>query len=809
MKHFTNETIATWMWIGFCACLLSACSNTRFLPQGRSLHDKTTITLETNFLDKQQFDWLGTTLDSEKMMRKHLRQIQTGLYKIPPKINSTSPLISLKYKLYIYNKTQDKRGSLNRWMHERLGEPPTLLDSARLDRSITAMQQYLFNEGFFYHDIDYSTKTKRKRSEVSYSVILKQPYLIDSIFLPQESGNPIHQIVQQIAPKSFLKVGKQFSVDNLQKEMNRITTELRNKGYYDFNQRQYLSYRLDSSKQNHKISVYLDLASPADSTVHQQYYINDVFIYAHYTAEKNREHYADTILIDGYHYITPKPLEVRPETITNFLLIKPNDRYSQRKYDYAINHLLELGAFKFANIRYQKIAPSQSDKQLLDCHIYLTPAKKTQLSAEFELNNRNTIASTNTNFLGAALAFSYRNKNTLKGAETFSLNPFFGVEFANKLSDPINTLDGRLEANLNVPRIILLNRLRNKEPFKTLFDNQSSYFRPKTNISFGTGLLRRVNFYTLNSYNATLGFNWRENSRKRHILNPISINLFTVPVKELPFQALLAQSDYLTRSFEDQVIIGSNYTYIYSNQSNTSLKNFIFFRGNFEGAGNLLFLGEQALKRANFIADDRSLTVFGNPYSKFVRFDADIRYYNVIDETNKVVFRIASGVGLPYGATEGNNFAVLPYVKQFYVGGANSIRAFEIRTIGPGTFGSSVDTTISEFDRTGDLKIEANVEYRFDMYSFFEGALFLDVGNVWTLNNDPERPGTQFQASTFLNQMAIGSGVGLRVNLGYFIMRFDWGIPIRDPSQPVGERIVVSHWQLKDVTFNLGIGYPF
>lgn len=784
-------------WIAI-LLLFSGCSNTKYLTKDQSLHNATKIKLETETEDGEKYE--GT--------------LKKSLYALTRPKPNRKLAGAFRFRLWVYNRTKDNEKGFRKWLNKKVGDPPVLLDSTQLERSTKVIESHLFNKGYFNHEVGFSTTTKKQKSTVTYDVKVFKPYRIAQVIFPKDSI-PITKVMRQIKESSLLKTKDRFDTDQLNKERDRITSYLRNRGYYDFN-RNIIEFDLDSSKTNHTIDIHLRLKPLPDHETHKVYSIGNIYVFPQDGPDsKPSNYYADTVLVDDIQFITPTgEKRFKPKMISDFLLIDSGKLFSQKHYNYAINHLYELGVYKFVNIKFEKVPPqtltdSLSNKRILDCYIYCTPSKKMSFTIEAELNSR-TGNAIGRGLLGNALSLTYRNKSAFKAAELFSFNVHSGFEFQlNKDAPLINTFDISGEASLAIPKFF---------PFK--FKNVSRYYRPRTHLTLGIEFVRRLGFYTLSSNSLSFGWDWRESARKRHIVNPIAISLVNLLDVSDDFQTSLDENILLAKSFEERIILGSTYTYLYNNQKVNSLKNFIFFRGHIDISGNLFYAFEQFLKGINVAEND--LTIFGNTYSQYTRLEADFRHYKSIKGKSRLISRVATSIGMSYG-----NSDVLPFIKQYQIGGPNSLRAFDVRTIGPGSFGAAtVDTsvtTISEFDRTGDIKIELNLEYRFPIFSVVKGALFTDIGNVWLLREQTEivedevvdlRPGGNF-SKDFWKEFGIGWGFGFRMDFGYFVFRFDVASPLRDPTLPDGDRwklafkLFEKQWRQNNLNLNLAIGYPF
>lgn len=417
------------------------------------------------------------------------------------------------------------------------------------------------------------------------------------------------------------------------------------------------------------------------------------------------------------------------------------------------------------------------------------------------------------NFVGPGVAFTFTDKNFARGAELFQvkLNSAYEVQVTRQNNQALNSFELGLETSLTFPRFITPIHI----------DFSSRRYLPKTQIKAGLNLQNRVSYFRLNSFNVAYGYNWRETAAKTHELFPIDITFVKTDKKSEEFEDRLKQNGVLAKSFEDQFIIGTRYSYTLNTQlmeqqvdkyeKRRIKEHSFYFRGGIDVAGNLLYSIQDRIEKSG-----GTYKLFGNPYSQFVRGDLDFRYYWQPDPKNKIATRLNIGAGYSYG-----NSSTLPYIKQFSIGGSNSIRAFQARSLGPGSYNVKTDTTIIKadnrivfIDQRADFKLEGNVEYRFDIYKSFKGALFVDAGNIWAWK-DEERGGAQFDKDTFLNQLAVGTGFGLRYDFSFFVLRLDTAFPLRKPYE-VGHEWVInkidfgsSSWRGSNLVFNIAIGYPF
>jgi len=456
--------------------------------------------------------------------------------------------------------------------------------------------------------------------------------------------------------------------------------------------------------------------------------------------------------------------------------------------DIGVGHLLDMGLFKFVRLKYERM--DSGDLKILNRRFYLTPGLTQNIQTEFQVNNRSG------SYFGTAASVQYSHNNLFRGAEQLLIKLSGGVETQNQNKERlINIFDLDLEASLRLPKLLL--------PFKL----KKRYFRfvPKTRISLSGNFQERRDFYNINSTSFKYGNEWKQNDQLRHEFNLINFTQLNVWNRSERFQNLLANDTRLASSFENVFILGSTYTLTYQSTPPNEVSPYLFFRTHISGSGNLL-----SLFASQKTASEKTNTIWGRVYAQFFRITPDFRYY-IPRRKSTWASRFLFGIGIPYG-----NSSELPYVEQFFAGGANSIRAFRFRGVGPGSFlDERMDTNDQLLDQTGDLKLEMNVEYRFDMMKYLEGALFLDMGNVWLLESDI-RPNGVFEWNHFYKELAVGTGFGLRLDFDFFVIRLDAAFPLRQPitNGEMGWTIkdvslLKRDWRRNNIVYNLGIGYPF
>lgn len=717
---------------------------------------------------------------------------------ISPKPNST--FLGARPGVWIYyaTGTSENKKKFPGWLRKKLGKEPVLLSDVRPDLTAKILQGNLFNSGFFESQVSPAVQTRGKKSHVNYNVELYPPFTIMSIHTPDDSlfrtGN------NQVMKETFLKKGDTYNLEVLKNEQSRIEWLLEDLGYYYFDNR-HLLFEVDTTAGNHGVDLYLTYAPGMPDKALRKYSFRTVNVINDYSlwqagTESTMQNPGDTTQVDGYNYISTED-NFRPKVLTNAINIRSGSLYSREAHNYSISHLMGLGTFKFVNIKYQ-----ERDSARLDADIYLTPLLKKSIRLEVQ-----GITKSN-NFVGPGLGATLTNRNFLRGAEQFQLklNGSYEVQISRQQSRPLNAFELSAEASLTVPRLI--------SPVG--INHYSTKYIPHTTFRLSSTFQRRINYFQLNSFNLAYGYVWRETTTKSHELFPIDINYVNVSRQSAEFLELLQSNPYLKNSFQDQFIPAMRYSFTLNTQLHdpgevsysavTSQRSNFYFNTNLSLSGNLINM----LKKNLDSSTEVPRTLFGQPYSQFIIGDFDFRYYWQLDSHNKLVARVAAGSGYAYG-----NSDQLPYIKQFASGGSNSIRAFPARSLGPGTY-RAVSGDASFIDQRGDIKVEGNTEYRFDIFKYMKGAVFVDAGNIWLWNEDPQRPGGKFNSKTFIKELAVGTGLGLRLDFSFFILRFDVAFPLRKPYLPDGERWVFNEidfgsrtWRNENLVLNIAIGYPF
>jgi hypothetical protein len=453
-----------------------------------------------------------------------------------------------------------------------------------------------------------------------------------------------------------------------------------------------------------------------------------------------------------------------------------------------------LRQFRFIDIQFEE-PKAQRDSNLLDCYIRLAPLNKQ--STSFDIEGTNTSGN-----LGVAGNINYQHRNLFNGAEVFQLRFKGAMERQQRvgkdLTEYFNTREFGVESNLIIPKLLGPGN----------FINAFEEYLPKTVVTLGYNFQRRPE-YTRTISNIKFGYEWMTTERSRHTWNLIDFNMVNLYKFDPDFIDRIKDL-YIKSSFTDHLIMAMNYSFVYNTQKLNVRQNYTYVRFNVEAAGNLLHLLSKATNQPMIqpidligLGETPYYRIFNTRYAQYIKSDVEFRYGYNIDKYNIIVSRAFIGAGLPYG-----NFDVLTFEKKYFTGGANGIRAWQVRSLGPGTYVAPADAYPNQ---SSDIKIEVNLEYRFKLVSFLEGALFLDAGNIWAINKKDNRPGAQFSFDKFYKQFAFGTGTGFRFDFTYFIFRLDLGMKLRQPQDKFGDGWIIGNrpYNIDDFTLSFAIGYPF
>lgn len=742
----------------FC-CIIQSCAIKKYMPDDTFLYNagKVEIHNQDNISDQNYIQ----------------QKLDDVLFPTP-----NTKTLGMRPGLHIHYKAQrENPGFLNRFLNKRIGEKPVYFDEVNIENTIKVLENRLENIGFFNSKVDYEVKTDtiKKQKNILYQVQLNDAYTMNSfqVDAKQLDSIPIFKDIELSLVNSKIDKKSRFDLDLLKEERERIHTYLKEKGYYNFNPN-FLVFEIDTNQyQNKKFDLYLRLKNEVPNEALSVYKIKSVDVYPNFNLNSD-QNIGTSHRFEKINFFQDT-VYFKPKRLSPFILIEEGDIYQPSVSRATSRRLGSLNSYRFINIDYETIdSISQDYTRWLDAKIALSPLKKRSLRFELQAFTKSN------NFTGPSLGITYINRNLFKAGEQLRINATTGYEqqFLSGDQDGLRSIQLGLRGTLSFTRLL----------FPINLNRAFKYAIPKTNISLGVDYLNRSNLYTLNSISTSFGYTWEANRYVTHRINPISVEYLNLSNTSEAFEEILDNNPFLRRSFEQQFIAGLNYSFTYNSISNQQKGQGLFFNFNFDTAGNTL----DALVRGS----KRPRTFLDLEYAQYAKADIDLRYHYAFNQKgNKLVGRFFAGLGLPY-----ENSSSLPFVKQYFAGGPYSVRGFRIRSLGPGTYQPDSGLT-SFFDQAGDIRFEANIEYRFPIFSYLNGAVFSDAGNVWLMNENPALPGGKF-TSSFAEEFGVSTGVGLRVDVTGFVIRFDLATSVKRPAQN-------WHFDYDRPILNFAIGYPF
>ena len=713
----------------------------------------------------------------------------------------------IPFNLWVYAITHPaKKNKLKHWLGiyklgDIIGEAPVLIDKEKAQKSAKEIQKTLFNNGYFNAVVNYEIDTiAPKRGKVIYHIDSKKPYIIDTLYYNIENDS-IRMLILKNLKKSIIKKGLNYNIDLFEQERKRIEFLLKDNGYYYFS-KDLIILDVDSNKNHVVITLNIHHSKlPKEYYSYfykamKRYIITKIYIHTNYSRKsflENKTKYLtslDTIPLNNNIYIINRNSSpVNPKILLKRNEISPNSYYSISNVNKFIDYLWKLDVYKLVNIHFTE--DSSAITNHLICNIELTPFLKYTTTTEIEGIN-------SSGNLGMAGSILFKNRSLFNRAEILNFRIKGAIQHQLLSTSgnnekiikyaAFNTINFTINSRLTFPKFVFPIRLSRFEHNKN----------PHTSISLDFNYQNRPE-YENNIINTTFGYYWQHKKIFLHKLNLLEINSVKVYSLANNFYHTI-KGTFLEQSYSDHFIYATSYSFQFNNQILHPNTPYLFFKSHIESSGYLLTIYNKLKKhKLNY---DKSYHIFGLPYSQYLLGEIDFRYYFPLLHQQKIVYRNYIGIGYPY-----ENIKALPFEKRFYSGGANGIRAWAIRTLGPGTF---LDTISTYPNQSGDLKLETNLEYRFPIWNFIESALFIDMGNIWSLSKFDNRPGTLFHFSNLLNELAIGVGTGFRFNFSFFLIRIDMGIKAHNPVMPLEKRwTIFNEIKSNDINFNFGIGYPF
>jgi outer membrane protein assembly factor BamA len=747
--------------------------------------------------------------NSYKIKGKRIRQSDISAFYLQ-KPNRRVLGVRIYAKAYNFGTLFRDSSWTNRLFTKNIGEKPVVYDSLMVEKTFANIRQHLENNGYFNMEIK-ARITKYpglKALRVKYIIYPNEPYRIRKVDVASIQDPALQAFVMVNFNKRIIREGNIFSIDDLNLERERLVNSLKNSGYYYFNKKQVL-FEADSNLASNQIDLKLKIlpmkvrsSSNSDSVIevpNRRYRVRTVTIYPE-MSEMSENLPTDTTIFhyspdhsknNVYIFIHKKDFVINPKAILNSIYFKAGNFYKQSDYSQSYRSLSAMGIFRFINIQFNDISEDTAEFGSLDCVIKLSRSARYALTSDSELKNTG-------GDLGVEQSFGFTSRNTFKNAEVLqvSLRGALEVQSVTNVDNPnnilgiFNTFEAGVNVSLDVPRFFAPIR---RERF-------SRYFKPKTRFKIGYNYQNRPD-YERTIVDVSYGYYWQPSWKINHILNPIEVSAVKI-FPETEFQDIIDQYEdpRIKYSYQDHLVLGMSYAFIFHEKIGRERKPYQYFFGKIE-LGGIPYSGISSLlgNKKDTLGQH---WIGGLPYTQFVRFEGDYRYYLPAYSTNVInVFRVNFGIGIPIGGS-----VAVPFEKSFYIGGANSMRAWVLGTLGPGAYRASGNT----FEMTGDMRIELNYELRFDISKELEGAFFSDIGNIWLIKESSKMKHGVFHFDTFIPQFAADVGFGLRYDLGFLVIRFDGAIPVYQPYRPEGDRWTVYNNDYKVIIgWNFAIGYPF
>ena len=791
MKRMDIYRLGRFLYIVIGVSLLVACSTTKHLPEGEILY----IGQRPTLVDNPQPTSVGETA---------LEEVEAALAKAPNNslLGSTSVRIPFPLGLWVYNGFQKYEKGLGRWIFNRFAAEPVLLSGVNPDIRTQAATNLLHDYGYFQGKVTHQVLPHAKdslKARVQYSVNMGRPYFIDTVDYRGFSSRTM-AILKLSRRRSLIRPGEQFNVPDLDGERTRISNLLRNVGCYYFRP-DYLTYQADTTLVPGHVSLRLVPVAGMPEVAEKPFRLGRK---SFHLLGKNGEAPNDSLVYKDLTIYYHDKLRVRPNMVHRWMDYQ-NFRYKRQVEDsagisrqrsarslYSLyrqtrvqERLANVGIFKYTEIQY---VPRDSAlvNDTLDVHVIASLDKPYDAELDFNVKMKSN------NQTGPGAAFTLTKNNVFGGGEKWNVELKGSYEWATgkNSSSAMNSYELGVATSLIFPRVV----------FPRMGGNEYD-FPATTTFRLYADQVNRARYYKLLAFGGNATYDFQPKPTSKHSFTPfrLTFNVLRDPTAE--FQQLQEENPALYVSLRNQFIPAMEYTYTFDNSAGGRRRRPIWWQTTLTSAGNVTSLIYRALGQP-FSEEGKEL--LGVPFAQFLKVNTELRYNHRIDRNNSLAARAAVGVIWSYG-----NATTAPYTEQFYVGGANSVRAFAARNIGPGGYPADDNDTYSFINHVGDIRFEANLEYRFRIISDLHGAVFLDAGNVWLMRRDPARPGGEFRLKDFPKQIALGTGVGIRYDLDFLVFRLDWGIALHEPYD-TGKSGYYNVRKFMDGTaLHFAIGYPF
>lgn len=776
--------------------LCSACSVTQKLSHGEYFLQRVKIETDHSVPKSERIN--ATTLEGYVRQNPNKRFLGTNFY------------------VWAYNLADPNKDNWWNNLKRKIGEPPVLFSADETYKSADNLKIYLDSRGYFASTVDFKVDTisRHKRAKITYSLKQNEPYIIDKIgYLFDDRF--LEPILLPDSVNRLIHTGDIFNIATLDAERERIATLLKNRGYYTFSVNN-IEYIADTLQQKNRVALTMivkqqrtgyDTRGKAEFDNNAVYRLRKIEMIPDYNAlidrnraamnniEYNNESFNGLeVLFEG-----KRPI-MRPKLLRAAIPLYPGAIYNHSLVQRTYNNLMQMG-FRSTKINFTEVPDSiygksyltyvggsdsvslnYTNERFLDCRIISTPSLKQSVKAELE-------GSTTSSFYGLKAAVGYQNRNIFRGAELFEVTGTIGYEYM-KAPDAKrrSAIEFGLSAGLTFPRFLFFNNT-----------GLGRFNNPNTRLELSFNHQNRP-YYRRDLSSIVWSYSWRNLQHSSFIIRPININWVNVGYIDETYFASL-QNEYLKNSYTSQLIVGLSGSYAYNNPRIKSSNNQTSLRINAELAGNTVDALAHLLSKP--VANQNYYNLLGVRYSQYVRADISAAQRINLGEKTSIAGRLYAGFGVAYG-----NSQAIPFDRMFYAGGSNSMRGWAPRTLGPGS--SPLPDNVVYPTQLGDMKLEANLEFRFPIWGMFNGATFFDVGNIWYMGRKGvEYPDSSvFHFSEFYKQLGFNTGLGVRIDIKFAILRLDWGIQLHNPNKPAGERWI-HNFKWKNTSLNFGVGYPF
>lgn len=707
----------------------------------------------------------------------------------PPNSSLYTPYIRSPFPLglWVYNWNIKREKGIKWWLYKNLSQKPVLVSNVQPELRLKMVNNSLKDLGFFHIQSSYEVlpqKRNPKKAKLSYRISISEPYRYGTV--ETWGWKPaMDSIISAYLPYSLLIRGAQYDVNILNTERNNMSKLLRNKGYYYF-QPDYIEFLADTSQQRGTVDLRIGLKQGVPAEAFMPYTVNSVTV----ELSGNEGSGRDSLLYKGLNIVYTKPSALKPKILSNVVKVKAGELYATQKQEKTQMDFMQLGIFRFANLSITPVDTLLGRK--LDFRINADYANPIETEVEVD------IASKSNNLLGPGITLAINNRNLFRRTENLSFKLTGAYEWqvggkrsVNGNSDLPNSYELGLNVNLSVPRLLV-----------PKFMKQEKDRTERTHFQVGSDFLNRNRYFRMVSFWGSATYEYNSSKRNYHSIVPFKLNYTYLLKTTQVFDSTINANPAVALSFKNQFIPSMSYTYTYDRVPTYRNPNRLFWQSSIMQAGNVI-AGIQ------YLGGDRrgeGKQILNNRYSQFLKTTTELIAYRRLTETSLLATRFMGGIGYAYG-----NSRVMPYSEQFYIGGANSIRAFQIRSIGPGSYRPAEKGLSGYLDQTGDIKLEGNIECRFKIYERFHGAVFMDAGNVWLLRSEKERPGGTFKINNLGKEIALGTGFGLRYDINFLVIRADLGVALHAPydtGRP-GYFNIRSYGFKDGLVLNLAIGYPF